>query len=192
MGRGGGERSEPRETGIAAALAAVPRRRSLGRGGRPPLKAGSIETSSSNPVFVFLLAPTEEPPTAVLPLARARGRREGEREGESERKRVKHEQVVASWSKMRKNSKKVKKEFSFFYTLKGKGNDEGQRGRRGRRQGRRSITDFFRFCYELVQKSKYFDSHKLRLPARGGTTGRHRFPREGLTAAVVVAVRPNK
>ena len=48
-------------------------------------------------------------------------------------------------------------------------------------------------CYELVQKSKYFDFYKLKLPARGGTTGRkRRFPPEGATAAVVVAVRPSK
>lgn len=47
-------------------------------------------------------------------------------------------------------------------------------------------------CYELVQKSKFFDYYKLKLPARGGTTGKRRFPPEGATAAVVVAVRPSR
>ena len=45
-------------------------------------------------------------------------------------------------------------------------------------------------CYGLVQKSKLFDFYKLKLPARGGTTGEHRFPPGGATAAVAVAARP--
>jgi len=46
-------------------------------------------------------------------------------------------------------------------------------------------------CYSLVQKSKFFDFYKLRMP-NGASTGKHCWPPHGSAAAAIVSVKRSK